>query len=175
MPIAFIVVLVVAVLGASTYYFMNSRTEQTPTPTVSETREEDTRDTSSSENDVTPTVTEAREEETTPQNNGSSLTSTAFTNGTYSAQGRYLTPARTAHTVDVTITIENDIVIDSQVIFDGSDGYSNPNQERFDAAYKSQVIGVSLSDVQLSRVGSASLTSESFNDAIALISAEAKS
>ena len=83
----------------------------------------------------------------------------------------YLTPNRQEHTVDITFTVTNGIVSDAEVTYDESDGYSNSHQERFDAAYKAEVIGTALNNVSLSRVGGASLTSEAFNEAAAAAAA----
>lgn len=91
---------------------------------------------------------------------------------TLSGTGTYLTPARTSHTIDVSLTIEGGIVTAADVVYDNGEGFSNPNQERFDAAYQAQVIGKPLSEISLSRVGGASLTSAAFNEAVAQIRAQ---
>jgi hypothetical protein len=97
---------------------------------------------------------------------------TATLASTYTGSGTYLTPARTSHKLDVTLTVEAGIVTDADVVYDGGAGYSNPNQERFDNAYKVEVIGKPLSDISLSRVGGASVTSNAFNEAVASIRAQ---
>lgn len=97
---------------------------------------------------------------------------TAIAGATFTENVSYLTPARTEHKMAVSLTITNGIVTDSSIIYDEGDGFSNPNQERFDAAYKAEVIGKSLADISLSRVGGASLTSQAFNDAVAKIAAQ---
>ncbi len=164
MPIAIAIVAIIAVLGAAAYMWLETDT-MTPPQTTEESRpvEEEiseTRPTTS----VTPT----------PSMPPATVSATVFADGTYTASGFYFTPARTRQTIDVTLTIEDDIIVDSHVVYDGKEGYSNPNQERFDHAYKSQVIGVSLQDVRLSRVGAASLTSTTFNETIADIIVQAK-
>jgi hypothetical protein len=99
----------------------------------------------------------------------------AAINGTFEGSGTYLTPARGEHSVDITVTVTNDVVTDITTRYDGKDsGFSNGHQERFDAAYKSQVIGKKLSDISLSRVGGASLTTNGFNDAIKAAAARAQ-
>ena len=73
----------------------------------------------------------------------------------------------------VTLSVADGIVTDASVTFDGqSSGFSNPNHERFNAAYKPEVVGKKLTEVSLSRVGGASLTSKAFNDAVAKIVAQ---
>lgn len=97
---------------------------------------------------------------------------TATLAATYTGSGTYLTPARTSHKIDVTLTIAAGIVTDADVVYDGGAGYSNPNQERFDNAYRAEVIGKPLSEISLSRVGGASVTSAAFNEAVASIRAQ---
>ncbi len=97
---------------------------------------------------------------------------TSLMANTYTGSGTYLTPARTSHEIEVSLTVENGIVTAADVIYDGGEGFSNPNQERFDGAYEAQVVGKSLDSISLSRVGGASLTSEAFNQAVAAIRAQ---
>jgi hypothetical protein len=97
---------------------------------------------------------------------------TAVSGTTFTEDVSYLTPARTEHTMSVSLTIAEGVVTEANVIYDAGEGYSNPNQERFDTAYKSEVIGKPLSEISLSRVGGASLTSQAFNEAVAKIAAE---
>jgi hypothetical protein len=167
MPVAIIAVIVVALIGAATYFFTVSPADSTPT---------DTETSRPGEVEVEATV-DSEVSATAPTNTnptGSQMNATVYRNGTYTATGGYLTPARTSHTVKLTITVENDIIIASSIQYDGKDGYSNPNQERFDNTYKEQVIGASLREIRLSRVGAASLTSQAFNDAIVDITEEAR-
>jgi len=98
----------------------------------------------------------------------------AITN-TYRGSGVYLTPARGEHTVDVVVTVTNDVITDITTRYDGKEsGFSNGHQERFDAAYKSQVLGKPLQNILLSRVGVASLTTNGFNDALRAAAAQAQ-
>ena len=86
----------------------------------------------------------------------------------YTSQASYTTPAKKTHEIDVTIAVENGIAVETNVVYDDKvEGYSNPNQERFDGVYKTEVIGKKLEDINLSRVGGASLTSKAFNEAVA--------
>jgi len=91
---------------------------------------------------------------------------------TLTGTGSYLTPARTPHEMDVTITLTNGLVSDVNVVYDNGEGFTDPNQERFAAVYKKEVIGKSLDEISLSRVGGASLTTEGFNKALAAIKAQ---
>jgi hypothetical protein len=97
----------------------------------------------------------------------------AASTATFTADASYLTPARTQHDIRVSLIIDNTgVVTDANVIYDNGDGFSNANQERFDRAYKTEVVGRSLDNISLARVGGASLTSGAFNEAVAKIRAE---
>lgn len=74
------------------------------------------------------------------------------------------------YTIDVTLEVSNGVVKSADVMYDNKEtGYQHPLQERFDAVYKTEVIGKKLEDINLSRVGGASLTSKAFNKAVAEI------
>jgi hypothetical protein len=91
---------------------------------------------------------------------------------TFIGTGTYLTPSRSKHEVDVTLTLQAGLVTEVDVVYDNSDGYTYPQQERFDAAYKTLVVGKSLNEISLSRVGGASLTTNAFNEALAAIKSQ---
>ena len=74
------------------------------------------------------------------------------------------------HTIDVTLDVKDGIVTNADVMYGNKEtGYQHPLQERFDGAYKTQVVGKKLDNISLSRVGGASLTSKAFNEAVANI------
>ena len=108
-------------------------------------------------------------EEETPADTTSLDDETASNALVLSGSATYQTPARTTLEIDVTLTVEGGIVTDANVVYDNGEGFSNPNQERFDGAYKAEVIGKPLNDISLSRVGGASLTSNAFNEALEII------
>lgn len=169
MPIAVIALIVLAAVGAGAYFFTTTPTTEPTTIT----REEVAR----------PVDEEAGTEElaiaadsTEPEPEPTSDTSSIYADGTYRATGSYLTPRRTSHDIEVELTIENDIVVASNVLYDGqASGFSNDNQARFDGTYQTEVIGQPLDSINLSRVGSASLTSNAFNEAKAKIASAARS
>jgi hypothetical protein len=99
---------------------------------------------------------------------------TSFVDGSYTTETAYFTPRRTQHVMDVTLTIENDVVTDASILWDGAVAPKTPSHSGFDAAYKEEVIGKSLSMIDLSRVGGASLTSDAFNEAVDTIQSEAR-
>lgn len=87
---------------------------------------------------------------------------------TFSAEASYFTPNRTEHEMLVTLTLKDRVVVEANVLYDGS-APNTPAHNGFDQAYKNEVIGKRLNEINLSRVGGASLTSNAFNDAVAEI------
>lgn len=186
MPFIALFLAVAAIIGGIVYV---SRPDATPTPVTTPVPASAPTPSTS----TTPTTTEApviREEVAAPTD---TTTATAPTdtpveppvadtavsnaiNGTFTGNGTYLTPARGQHSVAVTVTVKDDVITAVSTRYDGKDsGFSNGHQERFDAAYKSQVIGKTLGEISLSRVGGASLTTNGFNDAIKAAAAAAQS
>ncbi len=90
----------------------------------------------------------------------------------YTETVTYLTPQRTEQKIAVTLTLKDGVVADANVVYEDGKG-QNGFQQRFDGTYKPEVVGKSLANISLSRVGGASLTSKAFNEAVAKISAEA--
>jgi len=84
----------------------------------------------------------------------------------------YLTPARTSHDMTVSLTIDEGVVTDASIVYDKGNGFSNAHQERFDGAYKAEVIGKPIDNISLARVGGASLTTGASNDAVTKIAAQ---
>lgn len=88
---------------------------------------------------------------------------------TYTAEETYFV-SNNKYTIDVTLDVKDGIVTNTDVMYGNKEtGYQHPLQERFDGAYKTQVVGKKLDNISLSRVGGASLTSKAFNEAVANI------
>jgi hypothetical protein len=98
---------------------------------------------------------------------------TTYKNGTYSSQANYRTPDG-SYSITVAMTIANDIVSNSTVTFDAK-GARDSYSKRFLSSYGSKVTGSDLSNVSLSRVGGASLTTNAFNNAVNSIKKQAAS
>jgi hypothetical protein len=164
MPIIVAILAVVIVGLGAALYFIPSDSASTPAPVpVNETIVQEANRTE--EMQAAEEMTIKNDPVPTPQ---AATAAIAYTENT-----SYLTPARTEHKMAVTLTVADGVVTDASVTYDGqSSGFSNPNHERFDAAYKTEVIGKKLSEVSLSRVGGASLTSKAFNEAVAKIVAQ---
>ncbi len=138
--------------------------EPEPEPEIKKT---ETSSTEATESKPEPEVTKTETTETKPAPVATKETTT------YKASEQYLTPKRTSHNIDVTLTLEDNIVKEVSVVYDNKAGYSNGYQEKFDAAYKTEVIGKSLAGISLAKVGGASLTSDAFNQAVAEIKDQA--
>jgi hypothetical protein len=168
MPIIIAIVAAIVLVGAGVYFFSGNTPETEPTISIEETMNEPVTVPTEPAAPTEPVVTE-----TEPSREATEETPVASTGGTFTASASYLTPARTSHDIDVTLTVDaTGIITAAEVVYDKGEGFSNGHQERFDGAYRAAVIGQSIDTVSLSRVGGASLTSKGFNDAIAQIRAE---
>jgi hypothetical protein len=164
MPIVLGIVVVLAFIGAGVLFLAPESNEESAQDTQTEEAaridsQEESQEVDGTELDVDVEVETEAEVSATGQS--------------YSASAEYLTPARTPLEVTVNMTVAADgTVTESDVVYDNGAGYSNAHQERFDKAYASEVIGENISDINLSRVGGASLTTEAFNEAVAEIAAQ---
>ena len=95
-----------------------------------------------------------------------------YQDGSYVASARFWTPKRIEHEIEVRVDIEDNIITDANVVYDGEEP-STPSNIRFDAVYKDSVIGVKIDDIDVSRLGGASLTTDAFNEALGEIKKEA--
>lgn len=165
MPIVVAILGVVIVVMGVLLFTLSPAKEPETTPVV-ETQEMNRTEAMEAEEEATIEVAPAIEAEATIDE------PVAVAAATFTGSGSYLTPARSKHELDVTLTVEKGIVTAANIVYDNGAGFSNGHQERFDNAYKAQVIGKPLGDISLSRVGGASLTTEGFNQAVAAIKAQ---
>jgi hypothetical protein len=155
MPYIIALVVIVA-LGVGFTLLQSDKTVTTETPTP-----------------ITETVTETQAPAETVD-----ATETAaendYKNGTHATQVTYMTPMRAEYLLDISLTLKNDIVTDADVVY-SKGAEVDPNAQKFEAAYKSEVIGKDIDSLNLSRVGGASLTTTAFNEALVSIKSNAKS
>ena len=109
--------------------------------------------------------------ETVPE---SATTAALFKDGVYESKVSYITPIKKEYGLDVSLTIENDVVTATAVTY-SQGAEKDPNAQRFEGAYKTEVLGKSLENISLSRVGGASLTTNAFNEALIEIKTKAQS
>lgn len=96
-----------------------------------------------------------------------------YKDGTYTAVGNYESPEG-AESVNVQITLVNDIVTNSSVTGNASGGRSARYQQNFISGYKTFVIGQNIDTLSLNRVSGSSLTPVGFNDALSQIKTKAR-
>jgi uncharacterized protein with FMN-binding domain len=96
----------------------------------------------------------------------------AYTDGTYTESGQYQAPSGTEE-VEVTITLEGDIITAVQVVGGATDPQARQHQGEFIDGISAVVVGKDIDDIQVDKVGGSSLTSGGFNRAIDAIKADA--
>lgn len=103
----------------------------------------------------------------------SSSAASGYKNGTYSADGNYVSPNGT-ETVGVELTLAGGTVSDVNI----TQHPSNPNTRKFQGEFaggiKAQIVGKKLDELNVSKVAGSSLTSGGFNQAVEKIKAEAQ-
>jgi uncharacterized protein with FMN-binding domain len=126
-----------------------------------------TQTTPSTEATTTPSVTT---ETITPSMNS---TTGEFKDGTYKATGSYTSPAGT-ESVEVSLTVKNDVIESVQVTPKASHPTSRNYQALFSQGISQKVVGKKLSEVQnVGRVNGSSLTTNGFANAISAIKEQA--
>ncbi|MGB3909167.1 MAG: hypothetical protein WBL06_01690 [Pseudolysinimonas sp.] len=101
-----------------------------------------------------------------------SETSAEYADGTYTAEGDYVSPAGPSK-VSVEITLAGDIVTGVTVTPESTDSTARGFQTQFADGIGAVVEGEDIDTLAVSRVGGSSLTSGGFKDAIEKIKAEA--
>jgi hypothetical protein len=177
MPIVLIIIGLAVAVGVGGYFL---RPEEVVTPKeLSESPEHE---------DITNEIVIPRENNLLPEANentnsevsessssiDSELETTLYADGAHTVNSAYVAPGNANHTLAVTLTLKDDVVTASTIKFGGDTIEASSNfQQKFTAAYQSQVIGKKIDDIKLSRVGGASLTTKAFNEAVAKVKAVA--
>lgn len=99
-------------------------------------------------------------------------TSAVYTDGTYTAEGSYVSPAGTEK-VKVELTLAGDIVTAVTVTPEADDPTALGHQQDFASGIAAEVVGKDIDTLNVSRVSGSSLTSGGFNQALATIKADA--
>lgn len=102
-----------------------------------------------------------------------SPSASSYKDGTYTAEGDYMTHVG-PEAIHITITLKGDVIVDSQFQGTPNAAMSQGYMQMFADNYKPLVIGKNIDDVQLDRVSGSSLTPMGFNDALAKIKVQAK-
>jgi hypothetical protein len=96
-----------------------------------------------------------------------------YADGEYTQEGTYVSPGG-PESIGVTLTIEDDLIVDASVEAKATLPASLNWQNTFASGLKSQVVGKKLDDVRLEKVSGSSLTPVGFNEAVTKIKADAK-
>jgi uncharacterized protein with FMN-binding domain len=96
----------------------------------------------------------------------------SYTDGSYTASGTYQSPGG-SETIEVTLTLADGVVTDVTVTGDPSTPDATRYQGEFESGIADEIVGQSIDDLNVDRVGGSSLTSGGFNDALEEIKAEA--
>ena len=103
----------------------------------------------------------------------SSSAASGYKDGTYSADGNYVSPNGT-ETVGVELTVSGGTVSGVNI----TQHPSNPNTRKFQGEFAggiaAQIVGKSLDELNVSKVAGSSLTSGGFNQAVEKIKSEAR-
>lgn len=99
-------------------------------------------------------------------------TSAEYADGTYTADGDYISPAGPSR-ITVEITLDGDTVTAVEVTPHATEGNSVRFQGEFADGISAVIVGKDIDTLSVSRVGGSSLTSGGFADALAKIKAEA--
>lgn len=120
---------------------------------------------------VTPTL--STENSSTELDTDSSDTS-LYSDGNYSSKIEYQVPKRYTDSISVELKLSDGVVNSLSVDQFASNDESAFYQGGFEDVIEAEVVGKSLEELSLSRVGGASLTTQAFMDAIDQIRDEAK-
>ncbi len=109
--------------------------------------------------------------ETMPMMDGMGMMN--YQDGTYTATVKYEVPYGYVESLDATVTIVDNIVTETDVAFEIVNPVSTSYVDAFEQYYKDEVIGQTVDDISLSRIGGASLTNVAFDAALQNIKNEA--
>ena len=102
----------------------------------------------------------------------SGSSASTYADGTYEATGTYTSP-NGQEEVDVSITLESDVITAVTVTPQASNPNSVRYQNEFADGIAAVVVGQDIDEISVSRVAGSSLTSGGFNEAVDTIKSEA--
>ncbi|MDF1478292.1 FMN-binding protein [Leifsonia sp. H3M29-4] len=108
------------------------------------------------------------DQSTTPADTGAGT----YADGTYTESANYQSPNGT-ETIDVTITLADDVITDVQVVGHGESPDSKHYQGEFIGGIDAIVVGKDIDSISVSKVAGSSLTSGGFNKAVEAIKLDA--
>ena len=132
----------------------------------------DAADTDASTAPSTEVSTQPSAEASAAPSSDAGASASVYADGTYTASGAYQTPS-TVEEIEVTITLEGDVITAVEVVGDPSVPESRENQAKFIGGIADAVVGQKIDDIEVTKVAGSSLTSGGFNKALEEIRSEA--
>lgn len=132
----------------------------------------DAADTDASTAPSTEVSTQPSAEASAAPSSDAGASASVYSDGTYTASGAYQTPS-TVEEIEVTITLEGDVITAVEVVGDPSVPESRENQAKFIGGIADAVVGQKIDDIAVTKVAGSSLTSGGFNQALEEIRSEA--
>lgn len=128
----------------------------------------------SRQNDQAASVTPTQSQTTQVSPTQEAVMAARYRNGQYKAIGEYTSPGG-AESIDVTLTLQDDVVTEADVVSKAFRPTSKQMQASFISGYKEQVVGKKIDEINLTKVAKSSLAPKGFNDAVTKIKAQAQS
>ena len=122
--------------------------------------------------DTGTTTTETTSSAPTAAATADAGSTSAYKDGSYSESADYQAPSGT-ETIDVTLTIANDVVTAVTVAGHATDPEAIEHQQQFADGISAEVVGKSIDQLDVHKVGGSSLTSDGFNKAVNQIKTDA--
>lgn len=158
-----VLVIVIGAAGVSVF-LSNSGNTENPGDSVT-----DTTDSINNSSEIVAKDEKATEEETVADS------SVMYTDGTYDAVGTYTSPAGEEE-IDVSLTIEDNVIVDVVVTSDPSNATTKNYQSKFKEGVAGVVVGQKIDEVAFEgNINGSSLTPQGFLNALEMIKAQAQS
>jgi len=106
--------------------------------------------------------------------NNITINQSHYNNGTYQANGRYISPAGSEEVL-ITLTIEDDTITEASFEGLATHPTSRRLQDLFAEGFDNAVVGQNINQLNLTVVNGSSLTPRGFNEALEKIKTEARS
>ena len=158
-------ILIAAGLGGSYLFF--AKDAATSTPEVATSASASTT-TGGSQATTTPSTSTSNTSSTT------TATSSGYKDGTYSATSNYSVPHGYSNSIGVSITVKDGMVTAVETDQNYSDRESEMYIDCFESLLQNAVVDKAIKNLQLNRIGGATLTTAAFDDALDSIRNDAK-
>ena len=132
----------------------------------------DAADTDASTAPSTEVSTQPSAEASAAPSSDAGASASVYSDGTYTASGAYQTPS-TVEEIEVTITLEGDVITAVEVVGDPSVPESRENQAKFIGGIADAVVGQKIDDIEATKDAGSALTSRDFNKTLEEIRTEA--